>query len=213
MRSICPAGAGRRRTIDRSGDEGLSFDAGNQMIGDLDMQQFWYLLIMLGGLGVAIGTWGSSREKDKSSARDKAALQLRLDGVTAQLAKFDAQQGKNTETLLNAIGAKPNEQWQSVQLTNIPDVVADFALMLFRADHGRINGKVRIRGSKAEAFFSTSANDRMPIAVPNVWDPKTGLYHAPAFLEYTITEVTEPNAHLSILTAGWIDFRGAQPHL
>jgi len=68
----------------------------------------------------------------------------------------------------------------------------------------------RLAGSKTETLCSTT-NDILPIAAPNVWE--TNSYRSPAVLEYAITSTTDPSAHLSILTAGWIDFRGQQPHL
>ena len=171
------------------------------------MQLAWYAAILIGAIVAAAGGFGSSIYKDRAATRDKAALQTRFDAVQSQLTKFEALQNKNTQTIIDAFAAKPNDQWQSVELTNIPGQVADFALMLFRADRGRISGKVRIRGSNKETFFSTSSNDRLPLAIPNAWDPATSSYRSPTFLEYAVAETTEPSAHLSILTAGWIDFR------
>jgi len=174
------------------------------------MQLFWYGVILLGAVVGAFGVFGSSIYKDRSAQRDKAAQQKTINDLTAQVAKFEAALNKNTEVILASQLVKPDDKW-SVELKNIPTSVADYALLLFRSDRGRITGKVRLAGSNTETLFSTAANDKLPIAVPNVWE--TNSYRSPAVLEYAITSTTDPSAHLSILTAGWIDFRGQQPHL
>ena len=181
------------------------------MAGETDMQLFFYALILFGAIVGAVGGFGSSIYKDRSAQRDKAAQQKTINDLTAQVAKFEAVLNKNTEVILASQQAKPDDKWQSVELKNIPASVADYALLLFRSDRGRITGKVRLAGSKTQTLFSTAANDRLPIAVPNVWESNS--YRSPAVLEYAITGTTDPSAHLSILTAGWIDFRGQQPHL
>lgn len=177
------------------------------------MQIFWYAVILIGALAVAGGGFMSSIETKRSGDRDQADLQQRYEAVQGELQKFEASLQQHMTKVLDAVSAKPNENWQLVELSNIPAEVADYALMLFRSSAGRISGKVRLKGSKSETLFSTSANNNIPLAVPNAWDIQAGHYRKPATLEYLVTETTDPNARLSIFTAGWIDSRGTQPHL
>jgi hypothetical protein len=183
------------------------------MMWEIDMQVLFYVAIFIGALLVAGGSFGSSMVTRWSGQREKAALQAQLDTVQTQLQKFEAALDKNTTAVLQAAKITPDDQWQSVELNSVPPGVADYALMLFRSDRGRITGKVRMKGSKTETAFSTSANDKLPLAVPNVWDVGGGHYQIPTVLEYAVTQSTDPAGRLSIFTAGWIDFLGQQPHL
>jgi hypothetical protein len=177
-----------------------------------DMQIFWYVVILFGALVVAGGGFMSSIETKRSGDRDQAELRTRYEMVQGELKKFEATLDKHTTKVLDAVTAKPDDNWRSIQLDNFPAEVADYALLLFRSSGGRIAGKVRLKGSKSETLFSTSANNNIPLAVPNAWDPNTGHYRIPATLEYVVTAATNPDARLTILTAGWIDSRGTEPH-
>jgi hypothetical protein len=97
-------------------------------------------------------------------------------------------------------------------MKNVPAGVTDYLLLLFVSDKGRVSGKVRAQGSDKIAFFSTTVNNKIPVAVPNLWIPKDQQYKIPTILEFSISEATEANAILSILTQGWIDSRGREPH-
>jgi hypothetical protein len=166
---------------------------------------FGVLLSAAGGFGSFY--FGKIEEKQNRLASNKAQSELR-----AQIDQLQASFDTKIDLIFQAMNVKPDE-WKSVQLNNVPAEVADFALILFRSDRGRISGKVRIKGSKNIAFFSTSANARTPVAVANVWDGKSKQYVAPAVLEFSLTEKTDSSATLSVFTAGWIDSRGQEPHL
>jgi hypothetical protein len=178
-----------------------------------DMQIFWYVVILVGALVVAGGGLMSSIETKRSGDRDQAELRKRYETVQGELKKFEASLEQHITKVLDAVSAKPDENWRSIPLSAFPAEIADYALVLFRSSGGRISGKVRLKGSKAETLFSTSANNNIPLAVPNTWDADTGHYRTPATLEYIVTAAIDPEARLTIFTAGWIDSRGTEPHL
>lgn len=101
--------------------------------------------------------------------------------------------------------------WTSIEVNSVPPGVSDYLLLLFRSDRGRISGKVRVQGSKSEAWFSTTANDTIPVSVANLWLPEQKHYKSPTIIEFAIIE-TDAAATLTVLTAGWIDSRGREPH-
>ena len=98
-----------------------------------------------------------------------------------------------------------------LEAETVPPTAA-YLLLLFRSDKGRIDGKVRVKGSKNIAAFSTTANDTVPLAIQNVWSASAKKYNWPVTLELAVTEKTQSDAALSILTQGWIDDLGQEPH-
>jgi hypothetical protein len=104
------------------------------------------------------------------------------------------------------------EIWTPVEMKNVPEGVTDYLLLLFQSDKGRVSGKVRIKGSEEIYTFSTTANNRFPIAVRNFWLAEKGQYKVPTILEFMITEKTDVTASLSIYTQGYIDTAGREPH-
>lgn len=167
--------------------------------------QTWFLAAsLIGAMTSAVGAFGYAHFSSKASARDKAA-------VVEKLEKFQAALDKNTEQVFKAMNIKP-DVWQSVTIESVPPGVADYILMLFRSDRGRISGKIRVKGSPVETAFSTTANDTVPVAIPNLWLPAQKHYQVPTILEYTITETTDAGATLTALTKGWMDSRGREPH-
>lgn len=170
------------------------------------------IVLLCGVLLSAIGGFGSFyfgkvEERQNREASSKTQTDLR-----AQIAQLQSSFDSKTELIFQAMNIKP-DVWTEVKLHDAPSSVADFVLMLFRSDRGRISGKVRIKGSKNIAFFSTSSNSRIPVAVANVWDEKTKLYTDPSVLEFAVTEKTDNTATLSVFIAGWIDSRGQEPHI
>ncbi len=137
--------------------------------------------------------------------RDKADLH-------AELTKLREAIDKNTKQVFKALNLKP-EVWQSFKTDSVPSPVADYIMLLFRTDRGRVLGKVRVKGSSIETPFSTTANKDLPVLVPNVWDPDEQHYIDPTFVEFVVTETIDPTAALTILTKGWIDTLGQEPHL
>ena len=94
----------------------------------------------------------------------------------------------------------------------MPPGVTDYLLLLFASDKGRISGKVRIKGSPEVTSFSTTTNNRVPVALRNLWVPEENQYMVPTIMQFKITEKTETSSSLSIFTQGWIDTRGNEPH-
>lgn len=105
-----------------------------------------------------------------------------------------------------------NEVWTELEMKHVPPGVTDYLLLLFASNKGRISGKVRIKGSTEEYAFSTTANNRVPVALRNVWVPEESQYKVPTILQFIITEKTSSDSALSIYTQGWIDTRGNEPH-
>ena len=97
-------------------------------------------------------------------------------------------------------------------MKHVPPGVTDYLLLLFASNKGRISGKVRIKDSSEETTFSTTANNRVPVALRNVWVPEESQYKVPTILQFIITEKTSSDSALSIYTQGWIDTRGNEPH-
>ena len=158
---------------------------------------------------------GSLLRCRRTAEADAAATQTRLENdkaeLHARLEKFETTLNKNTEEVFRAMNIK-REVWQSVTINTVPPGVTDYILLLFRSDHGRISGKVRVKGSQTETSFSTTANDTIPVAVPNLWLPEQKHYQAPTTLEFLVTQKTDAGATLTVLTKGWIDSRGREPH-
>jgi hypothetical protein len=59
------------------------------------------------------------------------------------------------------------EVWTEVEMKDVPPGVADYVLVLFRSNIGRISGKVRIKGSQDVSPFYTTVNNtvRSPCAI------------------------------------------------
>jgi hypothetical protein len=104
------------------------------------------------------------------------------------------------------------EVWTEVEMKDVPPGVADYVLVLFRSNIGRISGKVRIKGSQDVSPFYTTVNNTVPVAVRNLWVPAEGKYKIPTIMEFSITEKPTPDASLRIYTAGWVDSQGREPH-
>jgi hypothetical protein len=128
-----------------------------------------------------------------------------------QIAAFQADFNKRTELIYEALGVK-QDVWTDIEIKNVPDGATDYLLLLFKSNKGRISGKVRIKGSQSVSSFSTTANDTIPVAVPNLWIPALKQYQVPTILEFSVTEKTATDAGLSIFTQGWVDSRGTEPH-
>ncbi len=172
--------------------------------GSVTYQTASQLILLVGILLSAAGGFGSyyfGKMEDQDKQR----------GFDAQIANLQTSMNQNTELLYEALDVK-KDVWIPVEIKSVPPGVTDYLLLLFRSDKGRISGKVRVQGSNAISTFSTTANNTIAIAVPNVWVSSQQMYKMPTVLEFAVTEKTDPNAALSILTQGWIDRRGQEPH-
>jgi len=171
---------------------------------------FFQGLMFAAAILAAIGAYGSfhfkqaaDREKQEVVNRDQSELRSRI-------AKLQATYETNTTQIFQALRVK-QDQWIEVQATHVPPTCA-YLLLLFRSDKGRIEGKVRVKGADRTSSFSTTSNDTVPVAVQNLWEPTAKEYKRPIILEFAVTEKTQPDATLAILTHGWIDDLGQEPH-
>jgi hypothetical protein len=170
----------------------------------MQIQTVFLILSLAGAIMSAAGAFGYAHFSRISSAADKLDLQLKLD-------KFEAALNKNTEQIFRAMKIKV-DVWTPIEVNSVPPGVTDYLLLLFRSDRGRISGKVRVVGSQNEAWFSTTVNDTIPVSVANLWMAAEKSYKSPTVIEFTIVERTDEAATLTILTAGWVDSRGREPH-
>lgn len=168
----------------------------------MTLQTVSQIILAVGILATAVGGFGSYYFDDsKDIQRD----------LKSQISRLQANFDTRTDLIFEALNIKP-DVWNAVEIKSVPDGVADYLLLLFKSDKGRISGKVRIQGSNNIAYFSTTANSTIPVAVPNLWVPKEQQYKSPTILEFAVTQKTDPGAKLSIFTRGWIDSRGQEPH-
>jgi hypothetical protein len=179
------------------------------------MYYVWIAVACIGAVVSALGGWGAAYVARTSAEADATASRVRLErdkaDLNAKLEKFEAALNQNTEQIFKAMNIK-RDVWQSVTIDSVPPGVTDYILLLFRSDRGRISGKARVQGAKAEVSFSTTVNDTIPVAVPNLWLPDQKQYKSPTVVEFALTEMTDAGATLTVLTKGWIDSRGREPH-
>ena len=168
-------------------------------------------VLVLGILLTALGTGGSyyfGKIEERENQRKSANVQNELNSqITKLQSTFDAK----TDLIFKALKVK-QDVWTSVETDMVPPGMAEFLFLIFKADKGRISGKVRIKGSEETAYFSTSANDTTPVAVPNLWVPSERQYKVPTVIEFTVTEKSVPDFTLSIFTQGFIDSMGKAPY-
>lgn len=145
----------------------------------------------------------------EQSVRDKKADELKnqISSLKAETAKITEQ---NKLIYQSIVG--DDVDWKELEMKHVPLGVTDYLLLLFTSDKGRISGKVRIKGSTEETSFSTTANNKVPVALRNLWVPEENQYRVPTVMQFMITEKTDPNSSLSIFTGGWIDTFGNEPH-
>lgn len=178
------------------------------------MQTISQIVLFIGVILSAIGGLGSyyygKIEETKNKAESDNA-QNELKTRIRELQANTSQINDKTELIFQALNVK-KETWTEVEMKNVPPGVTDYLLLLFSSDKGRISGKVRIKDSEYVSSFSTTVNNKVPVALRNLWLPKEDRYKVPTIMEFTVNEKTDPDASLSIYTQGWIDSRGREPH-
>ena len=168
------------------------------------------IILFFGVVASAIGGFGSyyygkTEEKEKQAKSEETQRSLE-----SRLAKFQATFDAKTDLIFQALKVK-QDVWISIETKTVPPTSA-YLLLLFRSDKGRINGKVRVQGSENTSYFSTTANDTVPVAIQNLWISQERRYKTLIIIEFTVTEKTEPDSTLNIFTHGWIDDLGQEPH-
>lgn len=179
----------------------------------MTLQTASQIVLFLGVFLSAIGGFGSyyyGKIEEGESKRESDKVQNEL---KAQIEKLDANTSQTHDMMRLLFQAQKvkQETWIEVETNDVPPGTTAYLMLLFTSDKGRISGKVRVKGSENESSFSTTANDKVPVAVRNLWLPKEGQYKMPTTIEFTVTEKTEPDASLNIYTQGWID-SGQEPH-
>lgn len=193
---------------------GLAWPATLDITKPMTLQTASQIVLLVGVLLSALGGFGSyyyGKLEEEKNKRESDVAQNELNAQIKDLQAHTSNISDKTELIFQALKVK-EETWMEVEMKNVPQGVADYLLLLFASDKGRIIGKVRIKGSEHVSSFSTTANNRVPVAVRNLWVPKEGQYKTPTILEFAVTEKTEPNASLSIYTQGWVDSRGREPN-
>jgi len=173
-------------------------------------QTICQLLMFLGIFLTALSGYGSYHFGNiEQSVRDKKADELKnqVSSLKAMTAKISEQ-----SNLIYQSTVGDDADWKELEMKHVPPGVTDYLLLLFASDKGRISGKVRIKGSTEETSFSTTANNKVPVALRNLWVPEENQYRMPTVMQFMITEKTNPNSSLSIFTHGWIDSFGNEPH-
>ena len=166
------------------------------------------IAFVVGIIVTALAGWASycyghrrAKEKDRIISQHLEDLKTHTPGIN-----------KKRELILR-VSAAPNEKWTEIILGTVPGAVADYILMVFTSEKGRVSGKVRIKGSHEEYPFSSTANDSIPVVIRNLWVPETRHYKVPVVLEWIITEKTEADASLSMWTEGWLETHDRKPHV
>jgi hypothetical protein len=129
-----------------------------------------FVFTAVGGLGAYY--FGSLQQSQSEKRRIEAEHQL-----SEQMKSIESK----TELVYRAL-ALHKDVWTAVEMKNVPPGVTDYLLLLFASDKGRISGKARVQGSNDLAFFSTTANNKIPVAVPNVWIPEAHQYRVPTII-------------------------------
>ena len=129
-------------------------------------QTICQVLIFVGVVLSGLAALGSNhfkgiadKQKQDKSDQEQSELRSRID-------KFQNTYEANTKLLFGALRVK-DEQWVELKTETVPPTTA-YLLLLFRSDKGRIDGKIRVKGSNSVTMFSTTANDTVPLAVQNV---------------------------------------------
>lgn len=185
-----------------------------KLLAIMTLQTISQIVLLIGVLLSAIGGFGSyyygkleGEENRRKSEKDKNELKMEIRSLQTSTSQIN----EKTELIFQALKVR-GEVWMEVEMKNVPAGVADYLLLSFASDKGRISGKVRIKGSDHISTFSTTANNKTPVALRNLWLPESNHYKVPTIMEFTVTEKTEQDASLSIYTKGWIDSRGREPH-
>jgi len=180
----------------------------------MSLQTISQLVLALGAVLTMVGGYGSYHFGKKEQEERDLISDQRQDGLKAQIALLQTEIKTNTkqlELIYQAVKVQ-EDVWMEVEMKNVPGPIADYLLLLFKSDLGRVSGKARIKGSDELYSFSTTANNIHPIALRNVWLKEQSQYRSPVILQFQITERSDPTASFQIYTAGFIFSRGQEPH-
>ena len=176
----------------------------------MSLQTWSHIVIFIGVVLTAAGGLGSyyfgkreNEKKEVQSAAEQMKLQNRINALQGKLTEIQS----NTESIdqkINLIfesSETKKNKWNEVKVS--APIFADYIMILFRSSSGDIAGNARIKGTKEIYPFSTKVNNRIPLAVHNLWLQDKKQYMSDPILEYEITETSDEKNTLSIFSAGY----------
>jgi hypothetical protein len=146
---------------------------------------------------------GFPKKKEGESLAAQRELQNRINDLQSNLGAIQSDTTSIDEkiSLIFQSAETKKHKWNEVRVS--APVIADYILLHFRSSAGKISGNARIKGAKEIYPFSTLVNDRIPLAVRNLWLSERKQYQSDPVLEYEITETSDEKNSLSIFTAGY----------
>jgi flagellar basal body-associated protein FliL len=164
---------------------------------------FGLFLAALGGFGTYHFGKKEADKKDKASVADREKLQNRINDLQKELGLIQSSTTSIDEkiTLLYESNQAKKHKWNEVKIR--APVIADYVFLLFRSSMGKISGNARLKGSKEIYPFSTLVNNKIPLAVHNLWLPDKKQYQEGPTLEYEIVETSDEKDSLKIFSAGF----------
>ena len=169
-----------------------------------------HIVIFIGVFLTAAGGFGTyyfgkmeADKKGKASTAAQGKLQNRIKDLQKELGLIQANTTSIDEkiSLIFESNEARKHKWNEVKV--IAPVIADYILLLFRSSMGKISGNVRIKGAKEIYPFSTLVNNKIPLAIHNLWLPDKKQYQADPTLEYEIVESSDEKDSLKIFSAGF----------
>lgn len=176
----------------------------------MSLLTFSHIVIFLGVLLAALGGFGTyyfgkkeAGKKDKASAADQEKLQNRINDLQKELGLLQTSTTSIDEkiSLIFESNEAKKQKWNEVKVK--APVIADYVFLLFRSSMGKISGNVRLKGAKEIYPFSTLVNNKIPLAIHNLWLPDKKQYQADPTLEYEIVETSDEKDSLKIFSAGF----------
>ena len=160
-------------------------------------------LTALGGFGIYYFGKKEADKKDNASAIAQEKLQGRIKDLQKELGLLQTSTTSIDEkiSLIFESNEAKKQKWNEVNIK--APVIADYVFLLFRSSMGKISGNVRLKGAKEIYPFSTLVNNKIPLAIHNLWLPDKKQYQADPTLEYEIIETSDEKDSLKIFSAGF----------
>lgn len=169
-----------------------------------------HIVILLGILLTALGGFGTyyfgkieADKKETVSAKAQEKLQVRIKDLQKELGLLQTNTSSIDDkiSLIFESNEAKKKKWNEVKV--IAPVIADYVFLVFRSSMGKISGNVRLKGAKEIYPFSTLVNNKIPLAIHNLWLPGKKQYQADPTLEYEIVETSDEKDSLKIFSAGF----------
>ncbi|MDM8541148.1 hypothetical protein QUF90_08665 [Desulfococcaceae bacterium HSG9] len=161
------------------------------------------LLTATGGLGTYYFGKKEAEKKDKISATAQIKSQNHINDLQKKLTLIQNNTTsieKNIKLISESKEAKKHK-WNEIKVS-VP-VFSDYFFLLFQSSMGKMSGNIRIKNSKRIYPFSTLVNNKLQLAIQNLWLPDKKQYLEDPILEYEITEASDEKDSLKIFLAGY----------